>query len=502
MKFSEKFFHWMGYYVKPVILPIMLAVIPTLYHYSNNVAKLTAASLYRMLVFNAIVAIIVYVLCLIFSRFQPYRSAIASSIFLVFFNIYGLLYRYLLHLDVIQIKHYTLLPLTIVVAIYAMVLLTCWKDSVLEKVWGNLFLIVSVLVLFNLISIVPAELKKSKRDMATQSLVVQQQVSADQKSPDIYYIVLDEFEGLQGMRDYWKYQGVDEFANFLKNRDFFIAEASHAAKPDTLYEMASRLNYEEYPKDEEDLQIYFDAIANNRVMRYLKSRGYTTVVFDETKLGYPSAKSIQADYLYEYGSPSIPQGQAGKYALYFDEFGELIVDNTMIYAVSQEYKSNNPMIINHTNMISFMIDKIVYQDVPSPKFVYVHLLLPHPPFFYNENGELVESNHFVDWNYYIDNYKFSIKVAEKMVNEILQNADPKNPPVIILQSDHGARNTLINGEKSRILRNYPEDLKTLILYALYLPRYDYAGLPQNINPTNTFPIIFNHLFDAGIPLLK
>jgi sulfatase-like protein len=491
-----------GYYLKPAILPVLLALIPTLYHYSNNVAKLTSASLYRMLIFNALVAIIVYVICLIFTRFHTYRAAIASSIFLVFFNIYGVVYRYLLHLDVIQIKNYTLLPLTILLAIYAMIFLTRWKVSVLNKLWGNLLLITSVLVLFNLIAIVPAELKKSKSDTAAQSLIVGQQVSADKKSPDIYYIILDEFEGLQGMREYWKYQGVDDFANFLKNRNFFVAEASHATKADTLYEMASRLNYEEYPQDEQDLQFYFDAIADNRVMKYLKSKGYTTVVFDETKLGYTSAKSIQADYLYEYGTRSIPHGQVGKYAFYFDEFGELVIDNTMLYVISREYKSNNALINNHTNMISFTLDNIVDEKVPSPKFVYVHLLLPHAPFIYNETGAIVDSDHFTNWNYYIDNYKFSINVAERMVDKILQEADPKNPPVIILQSDHGARNHLAHDENSMILQNYPENLKTLILYTLYLPGYDTSHLPQDINPTNTFPIIFNHLFDAGIPLLN
>jgi hypothetical protein len=499
------FFRRMGYYGMPALLPILLAVIPTLYHYSNNVEKLTPVSLYHMLVFNAIVAVIVYVLCLVFTRFQPFRSAIAASIFLVFFNVYGLLYRYLLRLDVIRIKHYTLLPLTILLAIYAMSFLTRWQTPVLKKLWSNLLLIVSVLVIFNLITIVPAEWKRSASVTTAQPQHVQAQVSANKSSPDIYYIIFDEFEGLQGMRDYWKYQGVDAFASFLKNRGFFVAESSHGSTTDTLHEMASRLNYKEYPaspQEEEDYQAFFDAIADNRVMNYLKSRGYTTVVFDETKLGYTSAKSIPADYLYEYGSKAIPQGQVGMYGLYFDEFGEMVVDNTMLYAVSQKYKSNNALINDHTNMISFTIDNIANKDVPSPKFVHVHLLLPHAPFIYNENGEIVDSDHFTNWNYYIDNYKFSIKVAETMVDKILKEADPKNPPVIILQSDHGARNHLNRNESSMLLQNYPENLKTLILYALYLPGYDTSSLPQDINPIDTFPIVFNHLFDAGIPLVK
>lgn len=499
---NTNFFQWAIYYGKTVALPILLAIIPTLYHYSNNVEKLTFTSLFRMLVFNMVVALIVYVIGLLITRFQPFKAALAASVFLIFFNIYGLVYQHLMHADVIRIKHYTLLPLFILFAVYASWLLIRWKSTILVSLWKNFLLVVSVLVLFNLIQIIPAEIKKWNNNKTAVVQEKQATTSTGKQSPDIYYIILDEFEGLQGMREYWHYQGVDNFASFLKQRGFFIAEASHASSTDTLHQMASRLNYEDYPYNETDMQIYFDAIADNRVMRFLKSEGYTTVVFDETKLGYATAKSIKADYLYEYGSAAIPQGDVGSYGFAFDEFGELVMDNTMLYAISQKYKSNSPLISQHSSMISFTIDNIANKQIPSPKFVHVHLLLPHAPFIFNEDGQIVDSDHFTNWHYYIDNYKFSIKVAEQMVDQILQQYDPQHPPVIILQSDHGARNHLNRNEDSMILENYPEKDKTLILYSLYLPGYDTSSLPQDINPTTTFPIVLNYLFNAGIAVSK
>jgi len=220
-------------------------------------------------------------------------------------------------------------------------------------------------------------------------------------------------------------------------------------------------------------------------------------------MGYPSSKSIYADYLYEYGSSAIPQSRKSEYGFYFDEFGELVVDNTMLYAVSQKYKTNSTLVNQHSNMVSFTVDNIADKKLVSPKFVYVHLLLPHAPFVFNPNGSITPDNdHFANWNYYLNNYIFSIKVAETMINNILSASDPKNPPIIILQSDHGARNHLNAQEGSAILPNCPENLKTLILYALYMPGYDYSSLHQNINPINTFPIVFNYLFNAHIALRK
>lgn len=332
---NKRNFQLMGSYLKALTLPVLLAMIPTLYHYGNNVEKLTSASLWPMLVFNAVLATIVYIVCLAFTRFQPFKAALAASIFLIFFNVYGLVYRYLLQADVIRVKHYTLLPLTILLAVYVIGFVVRRKDAVLMSLWRNLLLVVGILVILNLVTIIPAEVRMWNSRKTTASPELQGAVSAGEKSPDIYYIIMDEFVGLQGMREYWDYQGVDEFARFLKDRGFFVAESSYAGSTDTLHQMASRLNYQEYPYSEKDLQMYFDEIADNRVMDFLKSRGYTTVVFDETKLGYTSAKSIQADYLYEYGSSSIPQGEVGTYGFAFDEFGELVIDNTMLYAISQ-----------------------------------------------------------------------------------------------------------------------------------------------------------------------
>jgi hypothetical protein len=437
------------------------------------------------------------------TKFRAFTAANAAFIFLIFFNVYGLAYKSLLELDLIRIKHYTLLPITFMMAAYSILIIRRLGDSASTSFWKNLVLISGFLVIFNLVNIIPSEVAKWKENRtAVASSVVLGDGSFDEDSPDIYYIVLDEFAGFQAMREYWKYDEVDDFVHFLNDRGFFVAEASHGSTYDTLHEMASRLNYREYPSGKADIQTYFQDIADNRVMRFLKSRGYTIVVFDETNMGYPAAKSINADYLYEFGSPAIPQSGKRSYEFYFDEFGELVVDNTMVYAISQNYRGNSPHVSQHSNMITFTVNHITDKEVPSPKFVYVHLLLPHAPFVFRPDGSHADTDNATNWNYYIDNYKFAIKVAEAMVSKILSESDSKNPPIIILQSDHGARNQPGKDAKSVTLKNYPEEYKTLILYALNIPGYDYSDLSQDIKPINTFPLIFNYLFDEEIDLLE
>jgi hypothetical protein len=468
------------------------------------VVKLTLANLLPVLFLNVFLAAIFYLVTGYLFRGQAVKTALATCVFLVFFNIYGLAYRYLIDLDVIRIKHYTLLPLVLLFAYYAVLPIHRLKSSSVISLWKNLVVIAGFLVVYNTINIAQAEFKRWRSETSVQAahLPVEAAVPADSSLPDIYFIILDEFAGFQAMREYWQYEDVDDFVRFLEERNFFVAEQSHGSSSDTLHQMASRLNYQEYPVGEEYIQVYFDDIADNRVMRYLKSQGYTTVVFDETNLGYPAAPSIKADYLYEYGDESISQKQTGQYGLYLDEFGELVMDNTMFNAISREYTKDHPLVSQHSSMIFYTVDHIADEGIPSPKFVYVHLMLPHTPFIFTRNGEIAENQHFTDWKYYIENYIFSITIARTLVDEIRSKADPENPPVIILQSDHGARNHLGLSEGSAILPNYPDKYKTLILNAIYLPGFDYSTLPQNMNPTNTFPIVFNHLFNTDITLLE
>jgi hypothetical protein len=242
-------------------------------------------------------------------------------------------------------------------AAYSILAITRLKDSILLAAWRNLMLMVGVLVLINAVKITVAETNRwwSSRSVVAASL--QEEISLKQNRPDIYYIVLDEFVGFQAMRDYWHYEEVDDFVRFLTDRGFFVAEASHGDTKSTVREIASRLNYQKYSLDT-NTQTIFNHVANNRVMRYLKAQGYTTVVFDEKKLGIPAAKPIEADYLYEYGDPSILQDSTITNRLYLDEFGQLILGNTMFSVIPTSYYSRNAVTDPHHTMIRYTVEHV------------------------------------------------------------------------------------------------------------------------------------------------
>jgi hypothetical protein len=131
-------------------------------------------------------------------------------------------------------------------------------------------------------------------------------------------------------------------------------------------------------------------------------------------------------------------------------------------------------------------------------------VLPHTPFIFDKDGNLLPPQNFEDWHYYLGQYQYTTKLAMQLTQKLLANADPENPPVIIVQSDHGARN-LQRRIKDNIvtngyLENFPGRYTQYILNALYLPGYDTSKLPIDLPPIQTFVIVLNHYLNAGVSI--
>ena len=372
------------------------------------------------------------------------------------------------------------------------------KDENAHNIWRILSLISIFLVALNFIRIIPIEINKfSRQNKLYSPVVIQDNIKPDR--PDIYFIIFDEFAGFDAMRDYWQNPEVGGFVTFLSDRAFFIAEASHSTNDtgDTLHQMAMRLNYQYY-SDESKKEIYYEAIVDNQVMKFLKEKGYQTITFDETsgQFGYPARGPIHADTNYE----DDPRVDTYDKAIVFDAFGKLVTDNSILSAISNFDNIAYAGLEQHKNMIFFTINELGNLKGETPIFVYTHLLFPHAPFMFDENGHYVDQENHTNWDYYLGNYNFSLKMLQQIVENILANYGPEDQPVIILQSDHGARNSPSENPDDPMLENYPGKYKSLILNALYLPYCEEAPLTQDMDPINTFPIVFNCLFDAEIPL--
>ena len=313
--------------VKGLPLPLLASVFPVLFIYGNNVMILLLPSLGRTALFYAALAVTVYFIGYAVYRGDGIRAANAAVAFLFFFHLYGVLYDFLLKNDWFAVDHYTLLPFFLLCAAYA-----SWLAARLppKAMWNGSFLILSGLVLYNLTVIVSGEWKKNLLERTPEAIVPMAAVpTGSTKNPDIFFIIFDEFAGLDVARNYWHYSGVDDFVDFVESRGFYVMEDSRSSTTMTLHQICERLNFKEYPCCKEYTDIFYADLKNNYVMTYLKSLGYTTILFEEIGHFWEAFPQLPVDYSFGY-----EESKSMDLGLLFDEFGSLVADQTMLRVFS------------------------------------------------------------------------------------------------------------------------------------------------------------------------
>jgi hypothetical protein len=149
-----------------------------------------------------------------------------------------------------------------------------------------------------------------------------------------------------------------------------------------------------------------------------------------------------------------------------------------------------------------------------PTFTFAHIVCPHPPFIFGAKGEdvsqydklfrLTDGDQFREFygsaqDYikgYHDQARFITAQIQTVIDRILANSS--EPPIIILQSDHGS------GLGLNIFSVDRTDLeeRMSILNAYYLPCGGKEDLYPEITPVNSFRVVLKHNFGAHLDLLE
>ena len=150
----------------------------------------------------------------------------------------------------------------------------------------------------------------------------------------------------------------------------------------------------------------------------------------------------------------------------------------------------------HRTRLRFTLDGLAnLPEGERPRLVFAHLILPHPPFVFDAEGNPVtpDAPFALDFpssgsdDGYLRGYReqveFLNRELEQIVMTILANAD--TPPVIVIQADHGP-------DSNTGRQGYVQERMT-ILNALLLPGGGDEIYPH-LTPVNTFRLIFNQLF--------
>jgi hypothetical protein len=243
----------------------------------------------------------------------------------------------------------------------------------------------------------------------------------------------------------------------------------------------------EYLYDKPWSDATYRKVAYSKVADFLKAQGYQYIVFGDTlDVGrWESYMQNSADLYFNYFQTSASG--------WVSEFQGILWSTTMLrpfyyHLVGTQYESA------YRRQILYTLEHLErIPEMEGPKFVVAHINCPHPPYVFGPEGEEIPSKDWLntgDKPFYLGQYIFISTQIEKVTDALLKKSEIS--PIIILQSDHGARVPLPVGAYE-----YQK-----ILNAMYLPGMDYDILSDNISPVNTFRLIFNHYFSADYPLLE
>jgi hypothetical protein len=314
----------------------------------------------------------------------------------------------------------------------------------------------------------------------------------DGELPDIYYIILDTFTRQDALIRNFDLD-ISEYLDDLGAEGFYVAECSQANYPHTMASLSTALNMmhasdlmEAKGITQDDLWIY---IQQSDVRHQLEALGYQTVAFET---GFKWSQIENADIYLSRGSAGWQISPFEVMLLESTAF-RLVFDSR--YLLVERSFNTNPF-ASHISRQLFMLDSLTEIPAnPDPTFTLAHILLPHPPYVFGPDGEIVTDTRFyggkngepVNADFQREGYRnqvlFTTKRISAIAKQIVEHSDV--PPIIIIQGDHGLTH-----------RN-----RTLILNIYYLPDGGDANLYPNITPVNSFRLIFNTYFGTDYPLL-
>ena len=328
--------------------------------------------------------------------------------------------------------------------------------------------------------------------------------------PDIYYIVLDAYGRHDTLGDFDN----SNFLNELQQRGFFVATDATSNYRKTIQSLASSLNlaylHDVKPAVPKTRSDGIALIQNNALVATLRSRGYTYVHLESGHV--MSNRAPQADIVATFTPAGVVVSDAEEETRQSpfvwatqdegirrrSDFLRSVIKTTALRTLTgHQFLPGDDSPYDWwaperaLQMFKFLSEPIY---TSGPKFVFAHIVKPHPPSTFDRHGNMLISqqagDNFSDEhdlsvpNAYIGQLIFINSLVLKTVDSILKSHIEK--PIIVIAADHG--------------HSAPDT--HAILAAFHLPDGGNTVLYPSISSVNHFRAILDFYFGLDLGLLE
>ncbi len=338
--------------------------------------------------------------------------------------------------------------------------------------------------------------------------------------PDIYYIVLDAYGRADVLEALYAHDN-RAFLEALEALGFVVADQSTSNYPFTHQSLPSTMNLDYVSRlvsgvtpETFDFDPLYRLSQDSRVVRILTRRfGYRFVAFET---GYHLTSCVQAD---QYLAPGL---------FYWGELENALFHLTPIPEIGLKIAGRGASrgTRRHRARVLYTLEQLPkVTEMPGPTFTFAHILCPHSPFVFGENGEEISNPLEADGlepfsmvlaregrtigQEYRRLYRAQLAYISRRVLEVVRQilARSKTRPIIIIQGDHGPSSTFPNAgdywdrSEDAEIRAVQHWERFGILNAMLLPGRKPDWLRPQLSAINTFRGILKEYFGARLELL-
>lgn len=505
-----------------IFYAFFFSLYPLVALWSTNSAVVELADVLRSIWITVVGVLLLLGLFWIFTR-KWHVGAILASVILILFFSYGHVYNIIKGTLVAGFdlgRHRYLLILWAGFVLVAAFVSIRRKNS-LYRLAPALNAVSAMMLMFPLVTIIKTGIE-AKRDVGRNpASYVESGVvlgGNEDQLPDVYYIITDAYARSDILLERYHYDN-SYFMKFLAEKGFVIADQSTSNYLWTHLSLGSSLNMDYIQNivagwKQGDKVPSFSLIQENEVRRIFEANGYKTIGF---ATGWDATEFFDADVVL---TPEMTNYQYLEKTGVVNDFEGLLLSTSAVRVLIDIDSSRNIPVeefIQQRLRTRFTIQRSIIlglfenlQKVPSiegPKFVFAHIISPHPPIIFGRNGEAVENIGPFNLDtpvdepgegnaaQYTDQLEYITKRLMETVDVILR--DSNREVYIILQSDHGPGGGFEYFNNTESLAD-----RMSILNAYYLPADCQERIYSTISPVNSFRVLFSCLSDITYPLLS
>lgn len=496
-----------------VFHPFLFAAYPILFLFAHNINSTLTNEIFLPLIMSISLAVVSFLVLSLILK-DPQKGGLIISAFVVLFFSYGAFYQAIhgFKLGNLPLGRHRYLLLLYGMMFLAASFLTIRTRSNPRNLTRILNFVALFLILVSIAQIVSHNVRFG---YSSGGFNAEEKVNKNalklKEPPNIYYIIVDAYARSDILEEMYNYDNSD-FIDFLEEKDFYVASKSTANYADTVLSLASSLNMTYLDKQSEELEtstirlpLLAKMIKRSEVRSILTQQGYKFVAFD-SGVALTNINDASTHYLSR--------------GLSLTEFMSVLLNMTPVPFIADQLSNSSILgdfsfYDSHRSRILFTLDHLAdTTKLEDPIFVYAHILAPHTPFVFDEDGNPKNpdlqytgagGNEFPGTKKeYIEGYRkqlaFINRKLEIAVSKLI--AESRSPLIIIIQGDHGPRSSKVDrGSYSSGLNT---ELKEgfSILNAYYCSDKNYESLYESITPVNSFRAILPQYLGADHKLLE